>query len=685
MIKDIMSTNDAVLPNTKKMEVLKENFPSCFRSDGSFDIERFKEYLSDKVVVSGEGYELKFLGKNYARLLASVDTTTVIVPDEEHNNKPENKDSQNIYISGDNLDGLKQLLKSYAHQVKCIYIDPPYNTGSDGFVYNDSFNFTSAELATKLSIDEEQANRILDLTQRGSASHSAWLMFMYPRLLLARDLLKEDGVIFISIDDNEQSNLKLICDDVFGEENFVANIIIQANKRGQTYKQLAKTHEYLFVYTKNVSTELNELDKGAGAFDKKDNIGEFEDRELRNRNPKFGRFNRPNLFYPIYANPNAIDECGYCPVSLEKSDDFSVEILPYNSEGEESCWRWGQTKFIRFNNPSSSMESEVVAKQKNTGEYGCYEKYRKGTFKAKTIWYEDDLVGDISDEDDDIWEETNVITEQGSKELTAYGMGDAFDFPKPTYLVKKAFHIGSNDGDICVDFFSGSGTSFEALMALNAESNGIRKIIVIQLPEDLDVKYEYNSQTEKTKTKKVLDFLDSVNRPHTLDQVGLERIQRAISKIKEEYPDTTADLGFKHYTLQEPKQTTLDKLENFVPEDQGMFLTNDILTDFGSQIVLTTWLVRDGYGFNAPVEVIDFEGYTGYYIDKHLYLIDADISKESIAAIVDKYETDGSFNAENVIIFGYSFVWTMTEELKMNLARLKDTEKNLRINFDVRY
>lgn len=685
MIKDIMNSNEAILPNMKQIEVLKENFPACFKEDGIFDIERFKEYLSDKVTISNEGYGLKFLGKNYARLLASVDTTTVIVPDEEHNNKPENKDSQNIYISGDNLDGLKQLLKSYAHQVKCIYIDPPYNTGSDGFVYNDNFNFTPEELAIKLSIDEEYANRILDLTKRGSASHSAWLMFMYPRLLLARDLLKDDGVIFISIDDNEQGNLKLICDDVFGEDNFVANIIVQANKRGQTYKQLAKTHEYLFVYTKNVSTELNELNKGEGAFDKQDNIGEFEERELRNRNPKFGRFNRPNLYFPIYTNPNEVDECGYCPVSLKKSEEFCVEIMPLNSEGEESCWRWGQDKFNRFNNPSQSMESEVVAKKKSTGEYGCYEKYRKGTFKAKTIWYEDDLVGDLSEEDDDIWEETNVITEQGSKELTAYGMGDAFDFPKPTYLVKKAFHIGSNDGDICVDFFSGSGTSFEALMSLNAENNGTRRIITVQLPEDLDEKYANDSKTKKAKTKKVLDFLDSVNRPHTLDQVGLERINRAIKKIRETYPDTTADLGFKHYTLQEPKQTTLDKLESFVSENQGMFLTNDILTDFGTQTVLTTWLVRDGYGFNADVKAIDFEGYAGYYIDKHLYLIDPDISKNAIAAIVDKYETDGTFNAENVVLFGYSFVWTMTEELKINLARLKDTEKNLRINFDVRY
>ena len=269
MIKDIINANEFILPSTNHIEVLKENFPACFKQDGSFDVERLKEYLNDEISVNNEGYELKFLGKNYARLLASVDTTTVIIPDEEHNNMPENKDSQNIYISGDNLDGLKQLLKSYQGAIKCIYIDPPYNTGTDGFVYKDNFNFTSEELATKLSIEEEQANRILDLTKRGSASHSAWLMFMYPRLLLARDLLTDDGVIFISIDDNEQANCKLICDDVFGEENFVANIIVQANKRGQTYKQLAKTHEYILTYTKNVLTELNELNKGQGAFDKK--------------------------------------------------------------------------------------------------------------------------------------------------------------------------------------------------------------------------------------------------------------------------------------------------------------------------------------------------------------------------------------------------------------------------------
>lgn len=681
MIKDIIAHNETVSPNGREMSILKENFPSCFKSDGSFDIERFREFLSDKVAVTHEGHELKFLGKNYARLLAAEETTTVILPDVEHNSRPENANSENIYISADNLDALKHLLKSYAGRVNCIYIDPPYNTGTDGFVYKDNFFFTAEELSVRLSIDLEQAERILDLTKRGSASHSAWLMFMYPRLMLARDLLHKDGAIFISIDDNEQANLKILCDEVFGENNCIANIIIQSNKRGQTYKQLSKTHEYLLVYVRSDSAILNELSKGAGAFDKKDNISEFEERELRNRNPKFGRFNRPNLFYPIYANPNLTDECGYCPVSLERTDEFSVEILPYNSEGEESCWRWGTKKFTAHNDPTSSMDSDVVAKLKTTGEYGCYEKYRKGTFKAKTIWYEDHLVGDIADEDDDIWEETGVITEQGSKELGKYGMGDAFDFPKPTYLIKKVMTIGGDSESLFMDFFSGSGTSTEAVMSLNASDGGHRRIIAVQIPEDLDAKYEIAAKTDKPKIKMVIDFLDSVSRPHKLDEVGQERLIRAAKQIKDNYPDTTADLGFKHYTLYEPSTETLDKLESFSPDQ--MF--SNLLDEFGVPTVLTTWLVRDGYGFTAKYETLDFAGYEAYSCGKHLYLINEGLSDEAITAICEKLESDATFNPENIVLFGYSFTWGMRDTLQINVKRLKDTEKNLRVNFDVRY
>ena len=678
MIKDIINSNEAVLPNTKQIEVLKENFPACFKEDGSFDIERFKEYLNDSLMVTNEGYELKFLGKNYARLLTSVDTTTVVVPDEEHNNKPENKDSQNIYISGDNLDGLKQLLKSYQGKVKCIYIDPPYNTGSDGFVYNDNFNFTIEELATKLSIDEEDAKRILDLTKRGSASHSAWLMFMYPRLLLAKDLLTNDGVIFISIDDNECHNLKLLCDDVFLEENFVAELTWEKKKKGSYLaNDITNIKESIVVYSRN-KLSFNGL------------IGEINTNEETYPciNASNGRDVRhiPAGIMSKYREKNFTMKAGEIisdtTMNLVLKSDLVIKdgILVQNLDIEGN-WRYGQDAMAEYakkgelyitqdlylrrivNEPRYKGLKDLLLRLGENEESGYSYSFDANNLQAS---------GWGSNEDAD--EEQRIL----------FGEQGLMTYPKPVLLMMKLLTSVRDERMTICDFFSGSGTTAEAVMRLNANRNKHR-FIMIQLPEDLDKSYVSASGDEKKRIKKLVNYLDGNNRVHKLDQLGIERIIRAAKMIKEENPDTTADLGFKHYTLEEPNRTTLDKLEKFVPEDQGMVLTNDILTDFGTQTVLTTWLVRDGYGFNADVKAIDFEGYIGYYIDKHLYLIDANITDAAIAAIVDKYEMDGNFNAENVVIFGYSFIWTKTEELKMNLARLKDTEKNLRINFDIRY
>lgn len=678
MIKDIINSNEAVLPNTKQIEVLKENFPACFKEDGSFDIERFKEYLNDSLMVTNEGYELKFLGKNYARLLTSVDTTTVVVPDEEHNNKPENKDSQNIYISGDNLDGLKQLLKSHQGKVKCIYIDPPYNTGSDGFVYNDNFNFTIEELATKLSIDEEDAKRILDLTKRGSASHSAWLMFMYPRLLLAKDLLTNDGVIFISIDDNECHNLKLLCDDVFLEENFVAELTWEKKKKGSYLaNDITNIKESIVVYSRN-KLSFNGL------------IGEINTNEETYPciNASNGRDVRhiPAGIMSKYREKNFTMKAGEIisdtTMNLVLKSDLVIKdgILVQNLDIEGN-WRYGQDAMAEYakkgelyitqdlylrrivNEPRYKGLKDLLLRLGENEESGYSYSFDANNLQAS---------GWGSNEDAD--EEQRIL----------FGEQGLMTYPKPVLLMMKLLTSVRDERMTICDFFSGSGTTAEAVMRLNANRNKHR-FIMIQLPEDLDKSYVSASGDEKKRIKKLVNYLDSNNRVHKLDQLGIERIIRAAKMIKEENPDTTADLGFKHYTLEEPNRTTLDKLEKFVPEDQGMVLTNDILTDFGTQTVLTTWLVRDGYGFNADVKAIDFEGYIGYYIDKHLYLIDANITDAAIAAIVDKYEMDGNFNAENVVIFGYSFIWTKTEELKMNLARLKDTEKNLRINFDIRY
>jgi len=236
-----------VRPNSGVMELLHRDFADCFNSEGKFDMAKFESLISDKVDLVKENQGFDFLGKSYARMLTGMDSTTVIVPDEVHNSKPENINSENIYISGDNLDALKHLAKSYAGRVKCIYIDPPYNTGSDGFVYNDKFKFTKEELAEKLNIEEEIAERILGFNDGSTCSDAAWLTFMLPRLQKAKEMLTDDGVIFISIDDNEQANLKLLCDEVFGPENFIGSIPRITKKSGKSSEAINNNHDYVLV------------------------------------------------------------------------------------------------------------------------------------------------------------------------------------------------------------------------------------------------------------------------------------------------------------------------------------------------------------------------------------------------------------------------------------------------------
>ena len=675
MIKDIMTTNETVAINEKQMQVLREHFPACFH-EGEFDLERFKEYLGDSLTVNNEGYELRFLGKNYARLLASIDTTTVVVPDEEHNAKPENANSQNVYISGDNLDGLKQILKSYQKEIDCIYIDPPYNTGSDGFVYNDNFNYTAEELATKLSITEEQAQRILNLTKKGSASHSAWLMFMYPRLLLARDLLSKNGVIFISIDDNEQANMKLICDDVFGEENFVASLTWEKKKKGSYLaKAITNIKEYVIVYARQKAI-----------FDGL--IGEInaEEETYPCVNASNGRDVRiiPAGISSKYREEN---------FTMKKGDIISDTTMTLVLHSDlvimggklaqdlviEGNWRYGQDAMTEY--------------AKNGELYITRDLYLRRIVKEPRYKGLKDLLLRVGDS-----EETGYSYEFDTDNLQFGGWGSNEDadeeqrilfgeqslmsYPKPVLLIMKLIaSLQKKELTVC-DFFSGSATTGEAIMRLNCKGKNI-KYILIQLPENLDSKISMATGDDKTSAQKLIDFLDLCGRSHYLDQLGIERLIRAATKIKEEHPDKTADLGFRHYTLVEPSTATLDKLEKFTPDDNGMF-ASDMLNEFGLSTILSTWLVRDGYGLTATPEKLVFADYEAYYIGKHLYLITQDLNKEAIDAILVKYETDGTFNPENIVLFGYSFTWTEMETLKTNLKRLKDI-KNLHVNFDVRY
>lgn len=410
-------------------------------------------YLSElEKDVNGKKYGLVF-EEHREEIDEVLDTQTPVLT-EEADLFIDHGGQMNFLLEGDNLAALKLLEKTHRGKIKMIYIDPPYNTANKDFAYDDTR---------------------VDLTD--TFRHSKWLSFMRERLRIARNLLRDDGILFISIDDNEQSDLKLLCDEIFKEENFFSQVIIQSNKRGQTYKQIAKTHEYLLIYTRSPEAEFNEIDKTDDDNDLNllDKIGAYNVRELRNRNPKFGKHNRPNLFYPIYVNPSIVDKDGFCPISLAYTTDYCVEVYPFNSTGGESCWRWS-TKLLSENINSNTQFSNVVARAKRDGTFNIYEKYRKTTYKAKSIWLE-----------------TDVITEKGTVELGELGLSERFPFPKPLFLLKKCLQIGTNSNDIILDFFAGSGTTGHAVMKLNAEDGGTRRFILCTNNENgicRDVTYE---------------------------------------------------------------------------------------------------------------------------------------------------------------------------------------------------
>lgn len=695
MDKEQKITNNIKVPN-KDMEVLKKYFSHCFNKSGNFDIEKFKQELSENEIdFYKESYGMDWLGKSYARLLASDCATTLLKEDEEFNKNDENKNSENLLIKGDNLEVLKHLSNAYYEKIKMIYIDPPYNTGSDGFVYEDDRKFTIDEFRNLVGVDADKAKRILSFVDSKSNSHSAWLTFMYPRLYIAKQLLKDDGVIFISIDDNEVAQLRLLMDEVFGEENFYSQVIVRANSRGQTYNQIAKTHEYIFVYTKSNIGDLSELEKNGNNSDLNlvDNIGNYNIRELRNRNPKYGRHNRPNLFYPIFINPNKVDKDGFYPVSLKKTDEYNIEIEPLNSKYEESCWRWGTTKF-NDNLNSNTLNSNVVGKKKNRGNtYGIYEKYRKITYKPKSVW-----------------DDNTFLTETGTVELKAMGLEGKFDFPKPVGLIKRCVELSVKPDDQILDFFAGSGTTGDAVIQLNAEDGGNRKYILVQLPEKIDPK----------KNKLAYDFVKeelNVEKP-TIFEIIKERLIRSAKKIKEKIIKTkitekqkeikelesqldlenkeektkqlkaeikalrNQDLGFKIFEtmpIWEDYNFEADELdEQLTLFDESKLTENDL------KALLVTWKTYDGIALTNNLQEIDLGEYTGYYASYKLYLTNKGFKTENLKALLEKIDSDKKFNPTSIIAFGYHFESKNLREIAENIKSYAN-KKNIDIDFITRY
>ena len=555
--------------NNALFNTLKTKFPQTIK-DGQVSLNAIKMLLGlNESASNASGYELTFTGKGLANALYSTPCQKLLKLQESFTPQTlptsPNKHPKNAIIVGDNLDALKLLKAAYSEKIKMIYIDPPYNTTNENFIYPDNFRQDYKKILEEVGLIEIDENgeefESEDLkffkNIQGSRTHSGWLSFMLPRLKLARDLLKEDGVIFISIDDNEQANLKLLCDEIFGEDNFVANFIIQHNPRGRSLdKTLAQTHEYCICYCKDI-TAINPFliaknEDGIAEYNKSDENGLYREMRLMNGNRNFTRNERPNLYFPLYVNVKTNK------VATQKSDEFTQEVLPINSFGSEQCWTWSKTKIEKENNL-------IVARKNSNSEWRIFRKdYLNDTSsftKTKTL-----LIDKIFN------------NENGTETIRKLFGIDIFSTPKPVEMIiylLKLITLPNND-DIVLDFFAGSGTTAQAVMELNAEDNGNRQCILVQLDEAID----------STKSKVAYDFckkeLKSEN--PVISDITIERVKRAAQKIILNTQTTTSgnlnlDLGFKVYNLQDKaqitntqNQITLFNHSNLTPFDKALNL-----------------------------------------------------------------------------------------------------------------
>lgn len=629
MIKEQLENNENVKPNTKLLNLLKENFPNYFDKDNNFMIDKFKNTLkSDEINITKEGYELNFLGKSYARFQTSTETETIISPLTDHNNKDENKNSENLYIIGDNLDALKHLLKSYSRKVKCIYIDPPYNTGSDGFVYPDNFKFDSATLSNKMGIDAEEAERIIDM--RGKSTHSAWLTFMYPRLVLARELLSDDGVIFISIDDNEQANLKIICDEIFGEENFIVDLK-WANKEGggsSDSSHFKIKDEHVISYGKSKS---NVIINGISPTNEERYTQSDEHVNTR------GKYYLQKLGMGSIQYSESMDY----PITI---DDGSIIYPADNNSGKKAIWRWSKEKY-----EWGIKNDYIVHKKDKENNWVIYTKqYLNADNDGNIIERKQTPLGMIFE----------YSSTQGAKELVKLKMDNFFSYPKPTSLIQYLMQRATSLNDIILDFFSGSATTAHAVMKLNAEDGGNRKYILVQLPEEI----EESKPAFKAGYK-------------TIDEIGRERITRAAQKIKEE-TNADIDYGFKVVKLENVQEDTLDRLELF---DPNVLVSDDYVNDFsnedssGLETILTTWLNQDGYGLHAKWQDFKLVNYIAHRYSNSLYIVNEGIESSDISRLIEMIENN-ELNISRIVIYTYSLPFTIINELKTNIKNLRNNK-----------
>ncbi len=593
----------------QNIKSLKQLFPQVFTED-KINFSLLEDLFGEKIEDRKEYYELSWAGKSDARKELSKSTVATLTPDRE---KSVDFDStQNLFIEGENLEVLRTLQKSYFGKIKMIYIDPPYNTGSDSFVYPDNYSETKKEYEKRIGkVDEEGYINKVELWKQNSKEngqyHSVWLSMMYSRLSYAYSLLADDGVIFISIDDHEQANLKLLCESIFGESNNIGNLSIINNLKGRSDDDFFATcHEYCLVYAKNADKlkisgfEITE-EEIENDYKFIDDLGNYKPIGLRKTGKGWKREDRPNMFYPILYKDNfstinddeleklyntetkRFDDIVLRKI-IDKYESLGYEVyLPMNEKGEFGRWRWGKETFEKEKNRNLTFNSSNVinSKMRATLEDGSIR-----LKSAKTLWYKPQYDTGSS----------------GSFLKSLFNStSDLFENPKSVSLLKDILITSTKNEDIILDFFAGSCTTGHAVMELNKEDGGNRKFICIQMPEKTDKKSEaYKQGYEK------------------ISDIGAERLRRAGKRIKEEIEKERKendeklldkkeiqdiDTGFKYYRLTPShfKVWQNDINENELGKQLDAFID---ATKEGSveEEMLYELILKSGFSLTTPIE-----------------------------------------------------------------------------------
>ncbi len=598
----------------------------------SLNLQKYIEDLSSQSINLSDKFSFTWAGKSSAIKSVLIPSKLTLNPKPEESIKWD--ESENLFIEGDNLEVLKLLQKAYFEKVKMIYIDPPYNTGHD-FVYNDNFSSPLDNYLKQTGQKNEDGESITTNKETNGRYHSDWLSMMYPRLKLAWNLLSEDGVIFASIDDNEVHHLRMVMDEIFGEENFIGQFVVNSTPNARDYGHIGKMHEYIVFYSKNNEEAQTEmlLDEER-TFKYKDQLGEFNIHPLYNSNVAFGPHNRKNLYYPFYVNPNKNKNDDFFEISLDKRDGFIEVYPPISQKGDaQFVWRWGKDKSLK------NLNKEIVG-YKVDSDFRIVQKMR-GTEKIIRS----------------LLLEKKYSSRQGTAEIEKIFGKKIFSFPKPVSLIQDLIRVGTDTDSLVLDFFSGSGATAHAILKQNQEDGGSRKFICIQLPEKLNETSEGFKAGYKT-----------------ISDIAKERIRRVING----YGDNPQPInfGFKVFALGEsnyPENAFVFNPEKSSEENQRAFITyldkakQSQLFDKENDIsIIYENIVKEGLSLNSKVEKISICKNNVYQVtdgeQQLLICLENKLEPETVNKLTSKSHKDKLF-----ICLERALDDTMAANLALNL------------------